>query len=80
MWDKLPEIQQHSMQGSKLLSEFSIFTQGYNQALTKFSSEIKKISEIFNKNLAKYEKKNGPGNLVDHSYFGYGKTGSEFKK
>jgi hypothetical protein len=30
--------------------------------------------------LAKFEKKNGLGNLVDHSYFGYGKTGSEFKK
>ena len=33
MWDKLPEIQQHSQQGSKLLQEFSGFCKGYNNAL-----------------------------------------------
>lgn len=33
MWDKLPEIEKHSQQGSKMLQEFSTFCKNYNTAL-----------------------------------------------
>ena len=45
MWDHLPEIQNHSELGSKLLKEFSEFGKNYNNALKKFAQEIQKSKE-----------------------------------
>lgn len=70
MWDKLPEIQQHSQQGSKLLQEFSGFCKGYNNALQKFQHEIQKCHDTFQRNL-KGSNKKGLSGLVDSNYFGY---------
>jgi len=47
MWDKLPEIQQHSQQGTKLLQEFSLLCKGYNKALKTFGTDIKKVMDTF---------------------------------
>ena len=51
MWDKLPEIEKHSNQGSKLLQEFASFCKNYNSSLQKFGNEVSKHFETFNKNL-----------------------------
>ena len=47
MWDKLPEIQQHSQQGTKLLQEFSLLCKGYNKALKVFGADTKKVMDTF---------------------------------
>lgn len=51
MWDHLPEIQHHSQQGSKLLKEFATFCKSYNQAVQKFSTDVKKAHEVFQRHL-----------------------------
>ena len=75
MWDKLPEIQQHSQQGTKLLQEFSLFSKGYNKALKNFGNEVKKVLDTFTTNMQKYESINSKkgSSIIDHSYFGYRK-------
>ena len=74
MWDHLPEIQQHSQQGSKLLKEFNLLCKNYNTSLKRFQSDIRKHADHFSKNISLNGKKNAITSLVDHNYFSYGST------
>jgi len=71
MWDHLPEIQQHSQQGSKLLREFSTFCKSYSSALTKFGVDVHKAHDQFQRHISSTSKKGAISSLVDHNYFGY---------
>lgn len=71
MWDHLPEIQQHSQQGSKLLREFSTFCKSYSSALAKFGVDVHKAQDQFQRHISSTSKKGAISSLVDHNYFGY---------
>ena len=75
MWDKLPEIEKHSQQGSKLLQEFAQFCKNYNNSLKKFGADVNKHFETFNKNLQANDK--DKKSFLDHNLFTkYNKAGA----
>jgi len=72
MWDNLPEIELHSVKGSKLLLEFNQFCKNYQHSFEKFISEINKHKEAFTKKIDRLNKRGGTvgfGNFVEVNYF-----------
>ena len=78
MWDKLPEIEKHSQQGSKVLQEFSTFVKNYNNSLQKFGENVNKHFEHFTKNILKDQQ--GKKSILDNNYFSLNKKGSGKKE